>query len=153
MSDEYPHLSEEERNILFKKGTEAPFSGKHLKENRAGVYSCAVCGYGVRMGEKLVGVEAAHIKWHKAGGPDVENNGIALCSLHHKLFDLGVYTIDDQLRMLVSEKVHGQGAEQWLISFHGKSLRPPQSRSYYPESNFLQWHVKEVFKGGYRKLR
>jgi putative restriction endonuclease len=104
------------------------------------------------MGEKLVGVEAAHIKWHKAGGPDVENNGIALCSLHHKLFDLGVYTIDDQLRMLVSEKVHGKGADQWLISFHGKSLRPPQSRSYYPEVDYLEWHVNEVFKGGYRKL-
>ena len=51
-------------------------------------YSCAVCGYGIRLGEKLVGVEAAHIKWHRAGGPDIENNGIALCSLHHKLLTL-----------------------------------------------------------------
>ena len=116
-------------------------------------YSCAVCGYGVRMGEKLVGVEAAHIKWHKAGGPDVENNGIALCTLHHKLFDLGAYTVDKHLKMLVSEKVHGNGANEWLVNYHGKSLRPPQSRSYFPEPTFLEWHVNEVFKGGYRKMQ
>ncbi len=116
-------------------------------------YQCAVCRYSIRMGEKLVGVEAAHIKWHKAGGPDIEINGIALCSLHHKLFDLGVYTIDNHLRILVSEKVHGEGAQQWLIGFHGKTLRPPQSKSYYPEPGYLEWHVNEVFKGGYRKMQ
>lgn len=30
--------------IAFEKGTEAPFSGKLLKENTKGTYNCAVCG-------------------------------------------------------------------------------------------------------------
>lgn len=35
-------------------------------------YSYAVCGFNVRLGHTLVAVEAAHIKWHQAGGPDRE---------------------------------------------------------------------------------
>jgi putative restriction endonuclease len=65
-------------------------------------YSCAICGFNVRLGHSLVGVEAAHIKWHQAGGPDVENNGIALCSMHHKLFDRGVFTFSKNKELLVA---------------------------------------------------
>lgn len=63
----------------------------NFRENvlRAYEYRCAVCGFDVRMGHYPVGLEAAHIKWHQAGGPDIEVNGLALCALHHKLFDRG----------------------------------------------------------------
>lgn len=30
--------------VAFEKGTEAPFSGKFLKETSKGTYNCAVCG-------------------------------------------------------------------------------------------------------------
>src|SRR5690606_30440499 len=91
----------------------------HMKQNikrdpkfreivlKAYEYSCAVCGLRIRLGNTLVGIEAAHIKWHQAGGPDVEENGIALCSLHHKLFDRGVFTIDQDNILLVSEYANG----------------------------------------------
>ena len=36
---------------------------------------------------------AAHIKWFQARGQDVVPNGLALCSLHHKIFDLGAFTV------------------------------------------------------------
>ncbi|MEI6755628.1 MAG: peptide-methionine (R)-S-oxide reductase MsrB [bacterium] len=43
--DEYQDkLSEEQYEILRKKGTEAPFSGKLLHEKRHGDYVCAACG-------------------------------------------------------------------------------------------------------------
>ena len=41
-------------------------------------FQCAVCGFNVRVGHALVALEAAHIKWHQAGGPDSEENGLAL---------------------------------------------------------------------------
>lgn len=65
----------------------------HFRERvlRAYEYQCAVCGFNVRVGNTLVGLEAAHIRWHQAGGPDIEKNGVALCSLHHKLFDRGCW--------------------------------------------------------------
>ena len=56
-------------------------------------YRCAVCGYDVRLGSRELGLEAAHIKWHQAGGPDSEVNGLALCALHHKLFDRGAFSV------------------------------------------------------------
>lgn len=111
-------------------------------------FSCAVCNFNVRLGHNLVAVDAAHIQWHQAGGPDTEENGIALCSLHHKLFDRGVFTITEERELLVAEQAHGtQGFEEWLMRFHGRKVRTPISPLYAPKDNFLDWHVKEVFKG------
>ncbi len=36
-------LSEEEKNVLFNGGTEAPFSGELLHEKREGSFKCKVC--------------------------------------------------------------------------------------------------------------
>jgi putative restriction endonuclease len=113
---------------------------------RAYEFQCAVCGFNVRIGDSLVALEAAHIKWHQAGGPDLENNGIALCSLHHKLFDRGAFTISEDMKLKVSEIAHGTtGFKEWLLDFHDKVIRPPQRQSYYPGPHFVQWHVREVF--------
>ena len=35
-------------------------------------YRCAVCGFDVKLRNQPVALEAAHIKWHQAGGPDLE---------------------------------------------------------------------------------
>ncbi|MBP9711361.1 MAG: peptide-methionine (R)-S-oxide reductase MsrB [Candidatus Pacebacteria bacterium] len=40
-------LTPEQYAILRERGTEAPFSGKLLKESRDGVYRCAACGNGL----------------------------------------------------------------------------------------------------------
>jgi len=37
-------LSDEQKHILFEKGTEAPFSGKFLNHKAGGSYTCANCG-------------------------------------------------------------------------------------------------------------
>ena len=115
---------------------------------RAYEYSCAVCGFDVRLGNILVAVEAAHIKWHQAGGPDEERNGLALCSLHHKLFDRGVFTISDSMSIIVSESANGtRGFQEWVVAYHGKEIRPPQRPNYYPHEDSISWHVREVFQG------
>lgn len=113
-------------------------------------YRCAVCGYDVRLKNQPVGLEAAHIKWHQAGGPDQENNGLALCALHHKLFDLGAFTLDQDQSIRVSLWANGsRGLEEWLLCFQGKSLLGPGRTTYFPEPQFVDWHVREVFKGAY----
>ncbi|WP_274649007.1 phosphorothioated DNA-binding restriction endonuclease [Paenibacillus humicola] len=111
-------------------------------------YSCAVCGFNVRLGHNLVAIDAAHIQWHQAGGPDTEENGIALCSLHHKLFDRGVFTITGERDLLVTEQAYGtQGFEEWLMRFHGKKVRSPINPIYTTKESFISWHVREVFRG------
>ncbi|MWC27613.1 phosphorothioated DNA-binding restriction endonuclease [Paenibacillus sp. MMS18-CY102] len=111
-------------------------------------FSCAVCGFNVRLGHQLVGIDAAHIQWHQAGGPDSEENGIALCSLHHKLFDRGVFTITGERELLVAEQAHGtHGFEEWLMRYHGKQVRSPINPVYTPKESFVNWHIREVFRG------
>lgn len=98
-------------------------------------------------------MEAAHIRWNQAQGPDQVNNGLALCSLHHKLFDRGAYTLDSSLRVHVSDEINGTGAEETLWAFHGKTIRRPRQELLYPDLDHVDWHVREVFQGSYTPLQ
>lgn len=109
---------------------------------------CAVCGFDVRLGGAQIGLDAAHIQWHQAGGPDTVENGLALCALHHKLFDRGAFTLTLSFHVALSERVHGStGFDTHLLAFHGRPLRSPQSPRYLPAAQFLEWHRSEVFQG------
>ena len=111
---------------------------------------CAVCDYDIRLGEELLGLEAAHIKWHAAGGPDQVNNGLALCGFHHKALDRGAWglePVDRGFRILVSSDVHGQSpALRWLRDFHGERLRAPLLAPDIPSADHVQWHRRQVFR-------
>ena len=110
-------------------------------------YRCAVCGFDVRLGSVSIGLDAAHIRWHQAGGPDEEANGLALCVLHHKTFDLGAFTVAEGA-VLVSDQVHGtSGFQETLMAYHGGPIREPQRPDWRPEAEHLAWHRREVFKG------
>ena len=111
---------------------------------------CAVCDFDVRLGDDPIGLEAAHIKWHAAGGPDAVPNGLALCGFHHKAFDrgaLGVTAAASGYVVLISSEVNGLSAPvRWLLDFHAKPLRRPQSPDYTPDPAFVDWHRREVFR-------
>lgn len=109
-------------------------------------YSCAVCGFNLRIKHAPAGVEAAHIRWHAMNGPDEVSNGLALCTMHHKLFDLGAMTVNSNIQVVVSSLTNGTGKEWWLTPFEGKEIRRPQAKYPLPEEAFLSWHEKEVFK-------
>jgi putative restriction endonuclease len=109
---------------------------------------CAVCGYDGRLGTVDLAIEAAHIKWHAAGGPDMPDNGLALCSFHHVALDRGALSLDDSLRILVSQHAHGRSqTELLLLRFAGEPLGRPQRGSPLPAEEFLRWHRAEVFRG------
>ncbi|MCP4572659.1 MAG: HNH endonuclease [bacterium] len=108
---------------------------------------CAVCGFDVRLGNLTLALEAAHIKWHQAGGPDIEPNGLALCSLHHKLLDRGAFTLSAEKRVLVSQDVCGSdGLDEVLLRWHGREIRRPQSAEFEAGLEFVRWHEEQVFK-------
>lgn len=110
-------------------------------------HRCAVCDFDVRIGSKTICIEAAHIKWHSAGGPDEVSNGIALCTMHHKLFDLGAFTLNKKQRFLVSEKVIGtDGFDLWLGRFHGDQISRPVRGVYEPSVDYIAWNHNQVFK-------
>lgn len=120
---------------------------------RAYQHRCAVCGFDVRLGTVELGLEAAHIQWHQAGGPDSVDNGLCLCSLHHHLFDRGAFGVTSERHLLVSEEAHGSnGLNEWLLRYEGHLLKKPQRDSYLPRPEFLSWHRKEVFKSPAREM-
>ena len=111
-------------------------------------YRCAVCGYDGRLGHAVLGVEAAHIKWHAASGPDSADNGVALCAMHHKLLDRGALGLTDDLRIQVSQEVHGNDAvDDLIVRYHNQPLLLPQSGQPRPATPHIHWHTREVFKG------
>ena len=111
---------------------------------------CAVCNYDIRLGDELLGLEAAHIKWHAAGGPDDVSNGLALCGFHHNAFDRGAWglePVENGFRILVSSEVHGQSpALGWLRDFHGEGLRHPLLDPEIPLPDHVEWHKEQVFR-------
>ncbi|MFM1871211.1 MAG: hypothetical protein RL398_633, partial [Planctomycetota bacterium] len=113
---------------------------------------CAVCGFGLRLGDDSVAVEAAHIRWHNHHGPDVEPNGLALCALHHKVFDRGAFTIDHHHRLLVSEHALGDGLDWALLHHHGKPIAAPIRPEHRPAAEFVDWHHGQVFRQRARPL-
>ena len=108
---------------------------------------CAVCEFAGRLSDAPIALEAAHIKWHQAKGPNTVENGLSLCSLHHDLFDSGAFTVLPELRVIVAGVVQGVGVDAALGRYHGVPLRAPPLEGFpIPNSKFLCWHRKEVFK-------
>lgn len=123
---------------------------------RAYGYRCAVCGFEARIGSTLVGIDAAHVKWHQAGGADAVSNGLALCALHHRLLDRGAFTLASassrEVVVDVSEDAHGgEGFERWLLAFHGRPLAAPIRQGDRVAEPSAVWHRSEVFKGRARE--
>ena len=108
-------------------------------------HQCAVCGFAVRLNEKPVGLEAAHIKWHGANGPDVVANALSLCALHHRLFDKGAFTVSPRRLIVVARNVSGRGVEDALGRFNWRPLAPPTHGDNAPDPRFSTWHAEEVF--------
>ncbi|MEH0420508.1 phosphorothioated DNA-binding restriction endonuclease [Streptomyces sp. B21-083] len=112
-------------------------------------YRCAFCGYDGRIGTVPVGLEAAHVRWWAFGGPDDIDNGLCLCSLHHKLFDKGVLGVDDGHRILVAQQFvgHSPAAREHVIALAGRPLIGPQPGVRPVAADHRAWHASQVFHG------
>jgi putative restriction endonuclease len=108
---------------------------------------CAFCGFDGAAGGGVVGIEAAHIRWFKLGGPDDLDNGLALCSLHHKLFDRGMLGLDGDLAVVVSRRFSARTSNgRAVYDLHGQRLRPRPGTAL-PAAIHVRWHTEQVFQG------
>ena len=108
---------------------------------------CALCELDVWVCGQPIELEAAHIKWHSARGPAQVGNGMALCVLHHKFFDSGLFTVLSDLTVLVGGMAVGDSVEESL-SRYGGSVLPviPDRPDQRPASRYLEWHRRAVFR-------
>ena len=116
-------------------------------------FGCALCGFAVRLERDTrgshtpIGLDAAHIMWHQARGPAMVQNGMALCALHHRLFDYGAFTLSSSLTVVVADSIRGAGADEWLWRFEGQPLPETVRPDSRPDPQFLDWHLRNVFRG------
>jgi putative restriction endonuclease len=108
---------------------------------------CAFCGFDGQAGGAPVGLEAAHVRWWALDGPDTLENGLALCMLHHKLFDRGILGLDDGLSVIVSRRFsartpHGRA----VYDLHGYRLAA-RPGTPLPARQHVRWHLEQVFHG------
>lgn len=108
---------------------------------------CAFCGFDGQLQGATVGIDAAHVRWFALDGPDDPDNGLALCALHHKLFDHGVLGVDLDLSIHVSAIYSSRtDAGRAIYDLHGRFLKARPGTAM-PAGEHLEWHRRWVFKG------
>lgn len=103
--------------------------------------ACAVSGE-----HSLPALDAGHIMPYNAGGPHAISNGLLLRADLHRLFDNGYVTVDEDLRLVVSERLRTEYQNgRTYYPFHGKQLRLPGLPHDRPDPDLLRWHREHVF--------
>lgn len=108
---------------------------------------CAFCGFDGAAGGNAAGIDAAHVRCFKLGGPDELDNGMALCSLHHKLFDRGMLGLDGDHAVVVSQRFSARTpVGRMVYELHRQPLRPRRGTPL-PAEQHVVWHRNQVFQG------
>ncbi len=106
---------------------------------------CAVTGLRLINGGGRAEVEAAHIRPVESSGPDIVTNGVALSGTAHWMFDRGLISFDDDLRILVSRQANDPDGIYKILNKSGFAIRPAREADR-PHPHFLQWHRENCFK-------
>jgi len=107
-------------------------------------YSCALTRYRlVTVGSGSI-VEAAHIHQFADSRNNHPRNGIALCKNAHWMFDEGLWSLDDDYRVLIDpNRFDESGANELLLSPKANArVLLPADPNYWPDKTHLAWHRK-----------
>jgi putative restriction endonuclease len=112
-------------------------------------YTCALTGYRITTIDSGTIVDAAHIHQFSSSRNNDPRNGLALCKNAHWLFDNGLWSIDDEYRVLVAQGVFAEAApdQKPLTHYHGERLRLPSDKRFWPDPKHLEWHRRRKFQG------
>ncbi|HLN99965.1 MAG TPA: HNH endonuclease [Pyrinomonadaceae bacterium] len=107
-------------------------------------YTCALTRYRLVTVDSGSIVEAAHIHQFADSRNNHPRNGIALCKNAHWMFDEGLWSLDDDHRVMVNRKRFDEsGANELLLSLKVNTrIHLPADPSYWPDKTHLAWHRK-----------
>ena len=113
-------------------------------------HTCALTGYRMTtLGMESI-VDAAHIHEFRDSRNNDPRNGIALSKNAHWQFDRGLWSLNDDYKVIVNkEKFVEEGVPgQRLADFEGRRIFLPSEPKYWPERDYLGWHRKRhAFSG------
>jgi putative restriction endonuclease len=106
---------------------------------------CSLCALGYRYHGRSLALEAAHVIPVESRGiiGDVRN-GILLCRNHHSLFDSYAWTLDEQLRVVVTEdtEFRESAVANHILKLAGQRLpNLPESTTNYPAQAAIDWRL------------
>ncbi len=112
-------------------------------------HTCALTGYRITTIAGHSIVDAAHIHQFARSRNDDPQNGIALCKNAHWLFDLGLWSVDDNYRVIIARDSFDEAcpAQESLASMEGKRLTLPRDKNLWPTARNLTWHRTNRFVG------
>jgi putative restriction endonuclease len=103
---------------------------------------CAVTGE-----RTLPVLEAAHIKPFAQHATHDIRNGILMRSDVHRLYDLGLVTVEPDLTFRVSQSIERDYSNGKIYyALNGKKIAVPNRPENQPDSDALNWHVRSVFR-------
>jgi putative restriction endonuclease len=128
------------------KGREARF---RLDVVPAYGYTCALTGLRVTTIEGATIIDAAHIHQFAHSGNNELQNGIALCKNAHWLFDGGLWSLDDDYRVIVANERFDEDApdQKPLAAYAGERIRLPKDEGLWPDRKHLAWHREKKLAG------
>ena len=130
-----------EQRVLYKVRKNKERKGQtqfRLNVLKAYHFECAISG------EQCLDIlECAHIQHYINESSNHIQNGIALRVDLHRLFDAGLITLDSDYRVLVSSIL----TSDTYLNLHGKRIRLPKDKKFYPSQKALEFHRFSVFRG------
>jgi putative restriction endonuclease len=94
-------------------------------------------------------VDAAHIHRFADSRNNDLRNGLALSKSSHWLFDQGLWSLTDDLRVIVAADVFDESGPSALLlgGYAGRALLTPGDPNLAPNPDYIRWHREKVFEG------
>ena len=138
----------EEYKTQLKRGRDARFAVQVISGYH---FTCALTGYRLNSDSGFNLLEAAHIQAHSKRGPDVPENGLALTPTAHEMFDAGLWTISNDLKVVVTrnrfkEAILPGGNHFELGQLNGRKLCFDPRAKLRPGRAYLEWNRARLDK-------
>ena len=108
--------------------------------------SCSISGMRIISSLEIQMVDACHIVPFSESHDDTITNGISLCPNLHRAFDRGLISIDNDFKLMISDKFSESCIDYSIAQYSCKKLMLPLDKKYYPAINNLEWHRLHIFK-------
>ena len=108
--------------------------------------ACAISGLQINATVNVSLIDACHIIPFSSSYDDTIKNGISLTPTLHRAFDRGLISIDDNFKIIISNKFKEESQSQYsIIQFKNKAALLPENSKFYPKLENLKWHRENVF--------
>lgn len=107
-------------------------------------YTCALTGYRIITVDRGAIVDAAHIAPFRSSKNNDVRNGLSLCKNAHWLFDVGLWSLDDDYRVIVAQDAFDEASPDQtpLKQMIGRRIHLPRDARYWPLATNLAAHRK-----------